>query len=131
MPFLMTLGIALFFAGSLAFLVLLFGSGGAQRSRQFVVLGQIWAGEQGSFRRRWLIVALGLVALGALTCFAGVAAMDAQRAARCRDYCAMRGYASGAIGPSVDRAPATRFVACTCTATDRPALELRADAVPR
>jgi hypothetical protein len=129
MPWLMTLGVGLFFAGGLLFLGLLFGSGGVQRSRQFAVIGELLRGTHGASRRRGVIVALALLGTGALTCFAGVGAMDAERSARCRDYCVVEGYDEGRIGPSVDREKATRFVACTCTAADRAALELRADAM--
>ena len=88
----MTLGVGLFFAGGLLFLGLLFGSGGVQRSRQFAVIGELLGGKHGPSRRRGVIVALVLIGTGALTCFAGVGAMDAERAARCRDYCIIEGY---------------------------------------
>ena len=126
----MTLGVILFLAGGMLFLGLLFASGGAQRSRQFAVIGRMWSGDLGASRRRLLLVSLVLIGSGAIACFSGVAAMDAARAARCNDYCVARDYSKGSIGPSVDRSTAGRFVACTCTSADRPALELRADAIP-
>ena len=131
MPILMTLGAVLFLAGAMTFLVLLFSSGGAQRSRQFAVLGQLRSGALGTARRRLLMVSIGLIGTGAVACFAGVGAMDAARAARCHEYCVARDFSNGSIGPSVDRSTAGRFVACTCTAPDQPTLELRADAIPR
>lgn len=127
MPILLTIGTTLFFGGGLIFLALLFSSGGAARSRQFEVLGHLWSGRMGSRRRGQLLLSLGLIGTGVITCFSGVAAMDAERAARCRDVCVAAGYATGRIGPSVDRTPKGRFVACTCPADDKPALELRAD----
>jgi hypothetical protein len=70
-------------------------------------------------------------AMGALALFSAVVAKDAERAARCVDYCNAREFSTGTIGPSIDRTPANRFVACTCTGPDRDALELRADSLAR
>jgi hypothetical protein len=81
---LLIIGAALFFAGGLIFLVLLFASGGAARSRQFEVLGQLWSGRHGPRRRRLLRLAFGLIGSGAVTCFAAVAAR------RCPARCALR-----------------------------------------
>jgi hypothetical protein len=122
-------GAALFFGGGAIFIGLLFASGGAQRSRQFAVLGQLWSGALGARRRRLLWLALGLIGTGAAACFAGVAAMDAERARRCHEYCVAAGYAEGRIGASAERDRSRRFVACLCSAPDRPTLERRADAI--
>lgn len=127
---LLLIGAALFGAGALTFLVLLLSSGGAARSRQFALIGALWSGRLGAHRRRMLRLSLGLVGVGAVTCFAGVAASDAARAARCSEVCLVRGFDAGRIGASIDRRPAQRFVACTCTGANRPPLELRADALP-
>lgn len=123
----MMIGAALLFGGGLTFMALLFGSGGWQRSRQFAVVGQLCAGTLGRVRQSLAMGSLALIGLGAIVCFAGVTRMDAERATRCQSYCIAAGYAEGTIGPSLDRDPATRFVACTCIGPDRPALELRAD----
>jgi hypothetical protein len=130
MPMLLLIGAALFGAGALSFLVLLFSSGGAARSRQFALIGALWSGRLGARRRRILRLSLALVGVGALTCFAGVAASDAARAARCSEVCLARGFDTGRIGPSIDRHPAQRFVACTCAGANHAPLELRADALP-
>ncbi len=131
MPILFTTGILIFFVGCAIFMILLFSSGGASKSRQFEVLRALWSGGHGPRKRAVLLLSLGLVGMGAITCFSGVAVMDAARAQRCEAVCQARGYASGTIGASIDREPATRFVACTCTAADRAPLELRADALER
>lgn len=131
MPMSMIAGAVLFLAGVLTFLVLLVASGGALRSRQFAVLGQIRSGAMGAGRRRLLLLSFALIGAGAIGCFAGVGAMDRERAARCEAYCTAQGYSQGAIGPSIDRSKAGRFIACTCSGTGRDALELRADAIPR
>jgi (2Fe-2S) ferredoxin len=55
--------------------------------------------------------------------------MDAERARRCHEACVVAGYDEGAIGPSVDRSAAGRFVASTCTADSLPPLEQRADTI--
>jgi hypothetical protein len=125
----MTVGVGLFFVGVLGVMALLFASGAAQKSRQFEVLGQLWSGKLGVGRRRLVRTAFLLAGSGAVLCFAGVAGMDAERAARCHDHCIASGYHEGKIGPSQERSKSGRFVACVCQSPDRPPLELRADAV--
>ena len=127
MSILMIIGASLFLAGGLSFMALLFASGGWQRSRQFAVLGQLWSGARGTARQVLSLGSFALVGFGALLCFAGVLSMDAERAERCHSHCIAAGYVEGVIGASVDRDPATRFVACSCKSPDRPTLELRAD----
>lgn len=127
----MTLGASLLAVGGLGFLGTLFASGGWRRSRQFAILGQLWSGALGPRRRLMCQLSLATVGAGAILCFAGVASMDAERAARCRDHCMALGFERGLIGPSVDRAPSSRFVACTCSADALAPLELRADTIPR
>jgi len=129
MPILMTIGAIAFFAGGLCFLGLLFSNGGWQRSRQFAVIGQLWTGQLGRSGKLLCRASLSVVTIGAMLCFAGVARMDGERADRCQNYCVADGYEGGEIGPSVDRSPASRFVACTCVSDTRPLKELRADAV--
>lgn len=126
---LMIVGVSLFFAGTLALMVLMFANGGTRKSRQFVVLGEIWSGKLGKRRRLLVRSALLLTTSGAFLCFAAVAGMDAARASRCQQYCLTAGYIEGNIGPSTDRTREARFVACRCMAPDRPTLELRADAI--
>jgi len=126
-PTSMLVGVALFFAGSFGVMALLFASGGAQKSRQFEVLGQLWSGKLGSTRRVLVRASLLLIGAGAMGCFAGVAGMDAARAEGCHARCVAAGYVGGKIGPSIERSKSGRFVACVCTAPDKLALELRAD----
>jgi len=125
----MTLGAAAFFAGGLTFMGLLFSSGGSQRSRQFAVISQLWTGQHGSARKLLCRASLGLIATGAVLCFAGVVRMDGERAARCASYCVDDGYQRGAIGPSADRSPANRYVACICASDLGPSKEVRADTI--
>jgi hypothetical protein len=111
---LLLIGAALFGAGALSFLVLLFSSGGAARSRQFALIGALWSGRLGARRRRILRLSLALVGVGALTCFAGVAASDAARAARCSEVCLARGFDTGRIGRSPSRAALRRLYLRRC-----------------
>tara|TARA_R110002096_G_scaffold143328_5_gene299418 strand:+ start:70946 stop:71335 length:390 start_codon:yes stop_codon:yes gene_type:complete len=127
----MAIGAALFFAGGLVFAGLLFASGGTQRSRQFEVLGQLFGGRLGQRKRALAVGSLVIAGAGAITCFAAIALMDGARAERCRDYCTNSDFVDGTIGPSLDRSKAGRFVACTCTAPDKPPLEVRADSLGR
>lgn len=131
MSTLMTLGAAAFFAGGLTFMSLLFSSGGWQRSKQFAVISQLWSGQHGRARKLLCRACLGLIGTGAVLCFAGVAQMDAERAARCESYCVDHGYQRGAIGPSADRSPANRYVACICASDIGSSKEVRADTIKR
>lgn len=131
MPMLMNLGIGLFFAGVLGTMALLFTNGGAEKSRQFVVLAALWNGSLGAHKRLLCRTALLALATGALLTFAGVSQMDAERAGRCHDYCVGAGFVDGKIGPSVERSKEARFVACVCTAPDKAPLELRADSISK
>jgi hypothetical protein len=125
----MIAGVALFLGGAVFFMALLFGSGGVNRAHQFSVIGRLLSGGFGPRRRALTFLSLVLLGVGMCTTFAGVASMDAERARRCREHCAAQGYPEGHIGPSIDREPATRFVACTCTGGSQEALELRADSL--
>jgi len=129
MPPLMLFGIALFFSGVALFMVLLFSSGGANRSKQFGVIADLLGGRRGVGKRRLIIAAMILIGLGACGTFAGVAAMDARRAGHCQDYCVAAGYERGKIGPSIERSKERRFVACTCDGGKSEPLELRADSL--
>jgi|GEM_PF-5530891 len=131
MPILMSVGVGLFFVGTLSVFALMFANGGAQKSRQFAVLGQLWSGNFGTLQSRLIRLSLLLVGVGAMTCFAGVGRMDADRAERCQQTCLSAGYSAGQIGPSVERRKNARFVACICTAPDKAVLELRADSLTR
>ena len=125
----MFIGAAFFFLGAATLLGLLFANGGLQKSRQFAVLGQLFSAQLGAGKRVLSFVAIGLTVIGGVLCMAGVALKDAARAERCRQYCLTAGFVEGKIGPSVDRAAKSRFVACTCSAPDKPALERRADSL--
>lgn len=125
----MIIGAALFLAGALSFMAVLFASGGWQRSRQFAVIGKLWKGRLGDFRRRLTQLSLALIALGAVLCFTAVAMMDAERADRCQDHCQALGHEEGMIGPSQDRSPTGRFVACICRDAGQADREMRADSL--
>lgn len=125
----MDVGLGLFFLGGGLFMGVVFGSGGAAKSRQFAVIGQLLRGEHGRSKRGLTLVALCCLGLGTCGTFAGVASMDAARAERCVERCRAEGHLEGRIGPSVDRDPETRFVACTCVGGQDESLELRADAL--
>jgi hypothetical protein len=129
MPNLMLFGVALFLLGGLLFFALLFANGGAARSRQIAVIAELLGGHRGVGKRRLTIAALILIGLGAVSAFAGVAAMDARRARQCQSYCSVAGYERGSIGPSLDRSAERRFVACTCEGGKSKPLELRADSL--
>jgi hypothetical protein len=125
----MLVGAALFFIGGGLFMAVLFSSGGAQKSKQFQVLGDVFAGRAGPRKRGLGCLALVLVVVGSCSLFGGVAAKDRARAERCQTRCVAEGFTEGRIGPSVDREPATRFVACTCRGGREGDLELRADSI--
>lgn len=121
----MLAGLALAFVGFALFAGTLFGGGGAAKSRQFAVVGEVLGGRQGPGRRLAMIAGLALMAFGAVATFAGVSAHDAGRADRCRAHCLQQGYTQSALGPS-DGGGATYF-ACTCTRADGARTQTRAD----
>jgi hypothetical protein len=123
----MVVGLALFFLGVALFMGVVFVSGGASKLRQFAVIAQLLRGEHGGRKRGVTLFALLCVSLGTCSTFARVAARDAARAERCVERCRAEGHLEGRIGPSVDRDPQTRFVACTCLGGQDEPLELRAD----
>jgi hypothetical protein len=127
----MAVGLALAFLGFTLFAGALFSSGGAAKSRQFQVIGEVLGGRHGGGRRLAMLLGLALCAAGTLTTFAGVAQKDAGRADRCQAYCVQQGYTSSAIGPG-EETPAgggrsVRFVACTCTRADGGRTQTRAN----
>ena len=127
----MAVGIALAFIGFGLFAGVLFGSGGASKSRQFQVIGEVLGGRHGPGRRRAMLVGLVMTVLGTCTTFAGVTAQDAGRRQRCQSYCLQQGYTRGEIGPSDATAAGggrrVAFVACTCTRADGARTQTRAD----
>ena len=127
----MVVGIALAFIGFGLFAGVLFDSGGASKSMQFQVIGEVLGGWHGLGRRRTMLVGLFMVVLGTCTTFAGVTAHDAGRRQRCQSYCLQQGYTRGEIGPT-DATPAggdrrVAFVACTCIRADGARTQTRAD----
>jgi hypothetical protein len=54
---------------------MLFGSGGAARSRQFAVTAQLLRGEHGGIKRGLTLVAFACLGLGTWGTFAGVASI--------------------------------------------------------
>lgn len=127
MPPVMLVGVAFFLVGAALFMAMLFANGGAPRGRQLPVLGKLLSGALGAGKRTLTLVSLALIGFGACTSFAGVASKDRERARLCRERCVAEGYAEGRIGPSVERDPELRFVACTCSGGRDEPLELRAD----
>ncbi len=126
----MLVGLALAFVGFSCFAGTLFGSGGAAKSEQFRVIGEVMSGRHGVGRRRVMIAGVLLAALGALTAFAGVAAHDAGRPARCRAYCTANGYTQSELGPAdlpSRGGRAVRVFACRCTRADGASTQVRAD----
>ena len=127
----MVVGLALAAIGFSLYAGALFASGGAAKSRQFQVIGEVLRGRHGAGRRLAMLAGLALVAVGMLTTFAGVARNDAGRAARCRAYCVQQGYTLGAIGPGDETPPgggrSVRYVACVCTRADGGRTQTRAD----
>jgi hypothetical protein len=125
----MLVGLALFFVGSALFMGIVFSRGGAAKSRQFAVIAQLLRGDHGALSRGLAVAALLSIGVGTCGTFAGVASMNGARAERCMERCQAEGYLEGRTGPSVDRAPQTRFVACTCSGGGQEPLELRADSL--
>ena len=127
----MAVGIALAFLGFILFAGALFSSGGAAKSRQFQVISEVLGGRHGAGRRLAMLAGLALVAVGALTTFAGVAQKDAGRAGRCQAYCVQQGSTRSEIGPGDETPPGggrtVRFVACICTRADGGRTQTRAD----
>lgn len=127
----MVVGLALAAIGFTLYAGALFASGGAAKSRQFQVIGEVLRGRHGAGRRLTMLSGLALVAVGTLTLFAGVAQSDAGRAARCQTYCVQQGYTHSAIGPGDATPPgggrSARFVACVCTRADGGRTQTRAD----
>ncbi|MDP3221236.1 MAG: hypothetical protein Q8S73_44545 [Deltaproteobacteria bacterium] len=126
----MAVGIALAFIGFGLFAGVLFGTGGASKSKQFQVIGEVLGGRHGPGRKRAMLLGLVMTVLGTCTTFAGVTAHDARRAPRCQAYCLQQGYTRSEIGPSDATADGGRrvaFVACTCTRADGARTQTRAD----
>lgn len=117
----MRFGVALSFVGFAFFAGTLFGGGGVAKSEQFRVIGEVMSGRQGPLRRRAMAAGLALMALGALIAFAGIAAHDAGRPARCQAYCTAHGYPQSELGPAELTSSTGRRVrvfACHCSRSD-------------
>lgn len=127
-------GIWFFFLGVITIMTVMFANGGAQKSKQFRVIGEIASGKLGRGARIALFVGFASALVGMCTTFAGVAQSDRARAKKCAATCKTRGYENGRIRASTATQPnnANRaaFVACACTRGPAPdPLELRADAL--
>lgn len=124
------IGGVLFFLGALTFAAQLFGHGGVAKSKQFGVLSELLKGVHGPGPRRWLIISMLLMPMGACFLFAGVGMSNAERSERCEERCASEGYETARIGPNSDRVSGDRttwFVACICEGGQPEALELDAN----
>lgn len=127
-------GIGFFFVGMLTIMAVVFANGGAQKSKQFQVIGEIASGKLGRRARRALFVGFASALVGMCATFAGVAGSDRARAKKCVATCQARGYADGKIQASTATQPndvkRAAFVACACTRGPAPdPLELRADSL--
>ncbi len=126
-------GLAILFLSGITFLVILFGNGGWNRSKQFGVIVSVARGDFGKTNRRLMFASLGGVVLGMLVLFSGVAAEDEARARRCSNRCVQEGHTYGKLGPSVEmsmnRRNSPAFLACTCAGGPLAPVELRADSL--
>jgi len=126
-------GVAIFFASGLLFMGLVFAKGGANRSKQLGVMLALVRGEHGPLNRQLAIGSFAGIILGALCCFAGVAAQDVAREKRCQAKCVEVGHLRGKIGPSSQQSMTRRgraaFVACVCSGGAGPPIELQADSL--
>ena|SRR5688572_30787182 len=127
-------GIGFFFLGMITIMAVTFANGGAQKSQQFRVIGEIASGKLGRGARIALFVGFASALVGMCTTFAGVAQGDRARAQKCVATCKTRGYENGKIRASTathpNNAKRAAFVACACTRGPAPdPLELRADSL--
>jgi hypothetical protein len=110
------IGVAIFGASVFLILGLLVAHGGANKMRQFAVLGDLLAGRHGARMRGLLIGAFGGLVVGALTSFAAVAINDAAQAGQCQSICVERGFEKGTIGLSTrlnDRGRSYKICRCS------------------
>lgn len=73
------IGGAIFGASVLLVLILLMANGGANKSAQFTVLGELVSGVHGAAMRVLIFAAVAGVLIGAVTAFSGVSRNDAAR----------------------------------------------------
>lgn len=126
----MFVGIGMAFVGFAAFAGTLFSSGGAAKSEQFRVMGEVMSGRRGVGRKRVMTAGLLLCALGALTLFAGVAAHDAGRGERCRTWCTRQGYPRSVLRRVEEPVASGRSVVyfgCVCERDDGATTQTRAN----
>lgn len=132
---LMLVGIGLFFAGTATMMAALFSNGGANKSQQLRVFGELWRGTHGPRWQRASRIAVAAIVVGALITFAGVGASDAARTRRCVEHCTSQEWTKGTIGPSTLKRTghpnAAAFVACRCAGGRDGSEETRADDLER
>jgi hypothetical protein len=110
------IGSLIFGASVFLVLALLVIHGGANKMRQFAVLGDLLAGRHGARMRGLLIGAFAGLAVGAMISFAAVALTDAARSNQCQKICMERGFEKGTIGPSSRPGDSGRVSKiCRCT----------------
>lgn len=110
------IGVGIFGAGVFLVLALLVTHGGANKMRQFAVLGDLLSGRHGARMRRLLILAFAGLVVGALTSFAAVALNDAALSKQCRKICVERGFEKGAIALSSRPGASGRaYKICRCS----------------
>jgi hypothetical protein len=91
-------------------------NGGANKSRQFEVLGDLLSGRHGALLRGLLVAALGGLVVGALIAFSAVGSIDAARRKQCQDTCVERGFKQGTMGLSASPDASGRpYKVCKCT----------------
>jgi hypothetical protein len=131
MPKMLMVGAGIFGASVLLVMILLFTSGGASKSRQFEVLGELMSGRHGALSRLLLIAALGGLVVGALTCFSAVGKGDAGKRQGCQNACIERGYKKGVLGLSASRNSSGKsYQVCHCRDGAEKDIELDVDTLP-
>jgi hypothetical protein len=124
-------GVVIFGASVLLVLVLLATHGGANKSRQFEVLGDLLSGRHGSVMRALLVVAMGGLAVGAMISFSAVGRSDAARRKYCQETCVQRGFTQGTLGLSAGRDASGRsYKVCRCSGGPEKELELDPSTFP-
>jgi len=124
-------GATIFGISVLLMLILLFSQGGAAKSRQIGVLGDLLSGRLGGGLQAAAIVALVGSGLGALICFGAVGRADGGRRQACQNACAERGYQKGRLGLSESRDAAGRpLKVCRCSGGPEKDIELDPTTLP-
>lgn len=126
MPKMLLIGASIFGAGVFLVLILLVANGGANKMRQFAVLGDLLAGRHGGLNRVLLIGALFAIGIGALTSFGAVGGSGANLRKKCQETCTERGFKKATLGLSNDRDSQGRpLKVCKCSEGSDKDLEIK------